>query len=545
MKTLLALILVFTTLNLHTQTADFDKLVLETFPADGPAGSVRVVKNGKTIYEKALGYADLENKVAARTDHVFRIGSITKQFTAVAILQLAKDGKLALTDEITKFLPDYPTQGKKITVEQLLNHTSGIKSYTSMEKWTPEVHRKDFTPLELVDFFKNEPMDFDPGTKYEYNNSAYILLGVIIEKVSGMTYAEYVQKNLFDPAGMKASYYDMAGPLIPNRAHGYSQKDGGGGGYVNCAYLSMTQPYSAGSLASTTEDLCKWTAALHSGKILDQTWLKKAFQTTILPDGTNTHYGFGWQMANIQGSPTIEHGGGIHGFLSMMIYLPNEDVCVAALSANDNNPPEDLTAKLAAITIGKSYEAPAIQISEKELQAYTGVFENAKGDLRVLTVEKGRLQSRRINGGTFFLIPNGNDKFVFEKSLTAAHFKKAKGVVTEVIIIDRTSGESVWKKSDKPIPEGPKEAKLTATQMDRLLGNYELAPGFVLTFSRKENQMFVQATGQPSFEIYPESETKFFMKVVPASCEFVLDGNGAAKEVLWTQGGQTTPAKKI
>lgn len=543
MKALFALFLAFAPLTVHAQTADFDKLVSETFPADGPAGSVRVVKNGKTIFEKAVGYADLENKVPARTENVFRIGSVTKQFTAVAILQLAKAGKLALTDEITKFLPDYPTQGKKITVEHLLNHTSGIQSYTDMEKWTPEVRRKDFTPLELVDFFKNEPMQFDPGAKYRYNNSGYILLGVIIEKASGMTYAEYVQKNLFDPAGMKASYYDMPEPIIPNRAHGYSQNDKGT--YLNCDYLSMTQPYSAGSLASTTGDLCKWTAALHSGKILDKTWLNKAFQPTILPDGTNTHYGYGWQMANIQGSPTIEHGGGIHGFLSMLIYLPNEDVCAVALSANDNNPPEDLTAKLAATAIGKTYEAPVVKVSEKVLQAYAGVYENAKGDLRAISVENGRLQSRRIGGGTFFLDPVGNDKFQFEKSLAAAEFKREKDTPSEVVITDRRDGASVWKKSDKPFPAEPREAKLTAAQMDRLLGNYELAPGFVLTFSRKENQMFVQATGQSAFEIYPVSETKFFMKVVPASCEFILGGNGAAKEVLWTQGGQTTPGKKL
>ncbi len=542
MKTLLVLLLSATTCLLHAQTAAFDKLVAEKFPADGPAGSVRVVKNGKSIYEKAVGFADLENQVPARPDHVFRIGSITKQFTAVAILQLAKDGKLVLSDELTKFIPDYPTQGKKITVEQLLNHTSGIQSYTGMEKWTPEVRRKDFTPMELVDFFKNEPMEFDPGVKWNYNNSGYILLGVIIEKVSGMSYADYVQKNLFDPAGMKTSYYDMAATIIPNRVHGYDLEDGS---LVNCDYLSMTQPYSAGSLASTTEDLCKWTTALHNGKILDKSWLNKAFQPTILPDGTNTNYGYGWQTSNVQGDPTIEHGGGINGFLSMMIYLPKEDVCVVALSANSDNGPEDLTAKLAAVAIGKPYEALAVKVAEKDLQQYSGIFENAKGDLRVISVEKGRLQSRRIGGGTFFLIPNGDDKFSFEKSLTTLRFVKEKGKISELVLTDRSQGESIWKKSDKPIPEGPKEAKLSTAQMDRLLGNYELAPGFILTFTRKENQMFVQATGQPAFEIYPESETKFFLKVVPASCEFVLDGSGVAKELLWNQGGETTPAKKL
>ena len=200
--------------------AEFDRLLQETFKPGRPGVAVQIVQNGKVLYRKALGMANLELDIPMTPDHVFRIGSVSKQFTAAAILQLMEQGKLSLQDEITKFIPDYPTQGKKITVEHLLTHTSGIKSYTGMAEWTPEVHRKDFTPTALVDFFKNQPMDFEPGTQYKYNNSGYVLLGYIIEKVSGQSYSAYINDHIFKPWGMQQSYYGDTQQVIKNRASG-------------------------------------------------------------------------------------------------------------------------------------------------------------------------------------------------------------------------------------------------------------------------------------------------------------------------------------
>jgi len=170
----------------------FDKILKGQF-VEGPGYAVLIQKNGKTIYEKAIGMANLENSVPLTPNHIFRIGSITKQFTAVAILQLMEQGKLKLDDEITKFIPDYPTHGQKITIQHLLNHTSGIKSYTSMESWDSEVRKKDFTPETLIDLFKDEPMDFNPGEEFRYNNSGYILLGYIIEVITGDSYENYIE----------------------------------------------------------------------------------------------------------------------------------------------------------------------------------------------------------------------------------------------------------------------------------------------------------------------------------------------------------------
>ena len=245
----------------HAQTAPaIDQLFRAAAKPNEPGLAVIVVRKGEILHRAAYGMANVELGVALQPDHVLRIGSVTKQFTSAAIMMLAEEGKLAVTDPITKFLPDYPTQGKTITVEHLLTHTSGIQSYTDMPKWR-NMFRQDMSLTELIDLFKNEPMQFEPGARWRYNNSGYILLGAIIEKVSGKKYADFVQERIFTPLGMKDTRYDVTEQVIPRRAAGYVKT---GERIVNAPYLSMTQPYAAGSLISTVDDLSKWDAAIES-----------------------------------------------------------------------------------------------------------------------------------------------------------------------------------------------------------------------------------------------------------------------------------------
>ncbi|MCB9305238.1 MAG: serine hydrolase [Lewinellaceae bacterium] len=530
---------------LHAQAnleAEFDKILENRFKPDQPGAAVLVAKNGKVIYLKAGGMADLERNVPLRPDHVFRIGSVTKQFTAVAILRLAEQGKLSLQDEITRFIPDYPTHGKKITVEQLLNHTSGIKSYTNMSAWTAEVQRKDFTPAGMVDFFKNEPMDFDPGTQWNYSNSGYFLLGYIIEKVSGQSYATYIEEQFFKPLGMKNSYYDMPEDIIKNRAAGYQP---GAGGMQNAPYLSMTQPYAAGSLASTVEDLFIWTHALHSGNLLSAESLQKATTPCILPNGENTHYGFGLQTGNLLGSPTIEHGGGIHGFLSHLMYLPKEDVCVAILTNCNCSGPQLEAAKLAAIAAGIPLEPATIPLDAAALEAYTGIYEDSKGEERVISVDGGVLYSQRSGGTRFKLTPYAPDRFYFESLLARAWFKRnAAGEVTVVSIGDRDDADNPWEKTDKKAT-ARKEIKVDAAVLEKYIGEYELAPGFNLKVMKEGDQMRAQATGQGAFDIFAESETMFFLKVVDARIEFFPDENGMVNKLVLHQAGQQIEGTRL
>lgn len=546
---IVALLLFSTLTTLSAQDTSWkdqmDQLVRDQFPADGPGAAILITKKGQVVYEKAIGKASLELDVPIRTDQVFRIGSVTKQFTSAAILRLAEEGKLSLQDELTKFIPDYPTHGKKITVEQLLNHTSGIKSYTEMAEWNIALRRKDFLPVDMVDFFKNQPMDFEPGTQYHYNNSAYILLGFIIEKVSGKSYAQYLTEQFFKPLGMENTFYDSFEKVIKNRANGYSEADKG---YANAEYLSMTQPYSAGALISTVKDLTTWTLAVHGGKVLKPESLKKAFTPNVLPDGTNTWYGYGWQIGNLLGSTSIEHGGAINGYLSYVIYVKEEDVCVAVLTNCDCINPEALGDKLAAVAAGKSLAPATIAVDAKTMSDYVGMYENEKKEQRIITVEEGKLMSQRTGGSKFTLLPFAADQFYFENSLSRIRFvRETKGAkkVIKAVVGDRHTAENNWTKTDKPIPAGKQEMRLTEAQLEPFVGEYELAPGFTLTVTREGNRLFCQATGQQRFEVFAETATRFFLKVVDATVEFYPDEKGAVPQMTLFQGGQEIPGTRV
>jgi len=525
--------------------AAFDEICTRNFPPDAPGAAVLVAKGDKILYKKAFGLDDLEKKTPLRPDMIFRLGSVTKQFTAVAILQLVQQRKISLKDDITKFIPDYPTQGKIITVEHLLNHTSGIKSYTSMPLWTPEVQQMDLTPKALVDFFKDQPMDFDPGDRYAYNNSGYILLGYIIEQVTGMSYADYLTKNVFKPAGLKHTFYETLPRPIPNWANGFQRDEQGK--YAPAEPLSMTQPYAAGSLVSTVEDLYLWNRALFAGKIVSKGLLQQAHTPHVLPDGTNTRYGYGWQMGYILGSPTVEHGGSVHGFQTMMIYLPKEEICVAILTNCDAYSPDEPAEKLAALAAGHALDLEALPLSADVLKAYTGTFQNERGAKRIIKIVDGNLVSQRIGGGTFNLIPVAKDKFRFDGSLTEATFlRDGAGEVTGISLDSRAFVDEHWSRAgDIVLIPPPVEIQLAKEQLTRLVGTYSLAPGFAIAVTQEDTRLYAQATGQQRFEVFAKSELRFFLKVVEAEIEFVPNEKGEIDKLILHQGGRSSPGERM
>jgi CubicO group peptidase (beta-lactamase class C family) len=296
----------------------FDSIFHVRFPADGPGAVVLLARDSIVLYEKAFGMANLEQGLPMKMTDVFRIGSNTKQFTAVAILKLWEAGKLSLQDDITKYIPDYPTHGKAITIESLLTHTSGVKNYTGLSGFN-ELKRKEMTPKALVDFFKDAPMDFDPGTDFRYDNSGYILLGYIIEKITGEPYAQYIRENILQPAGMTHSFYDEPQQLIQGRISGYKKT---ADHYVNADFLDMSLPYAAGSLLSTAGDICQWYQALAFGRIISRGSLEKAWSSYLLPGDRPTGYGYGWFTGNVQGNSSVKHVGVVNGFVTYAAYLP-------------------------------------------------------------------------------------------------------------------------------------------------------------------------------------------------------------------------------
>jgi D-alanyl-D-alanine carboxypeptidase len=299
--------------------------VVQAYQANGHfIGSVLVAKRGEVLLERGYGMADLELEVPNSQNTKFRLGSITKQFTATAILQLQEQGKLSIHDLGCKYFDGCPESWKKITVEQLLSHTSGIPSYTDDKEFMkPRFMRVPLTPPEILLLSKDKPLEFEPGSKWKYDNSGYIFLGVIIEKVSGEKYADYLKKHIFGPLSMGDSGYDDTAAILKNRASGYAPS---GVGFVNAAYLDMSLPYAAGSLYSTVEDLYRWERSWSTDKVLSKASRER--MTTVVKN----NYGFGLSMEPMFSHKQVAHGGGINGFSTYLGRFPDDDVVVIVLS---------------------------------------------------------------------------------------------------------------------------------------------------------------------------------------------------------------------
>jgi CubicO group peptidase (beta-lactamase class C family) len=404
--------------------------------------SIAVYKEGKPILFKSYGYADLEHDVKLPVNASFEIGSVTKQFTCVAVLQLVEQKKLALDDDCTKYVK-FDTKGRTVTVQQLMNHTSGIKGYTEMEAFmniAPHKLKRD-TLLRLVE---KEPFDFEPGTALIYNNSGFFILGLIMEKVSGISYEEYVQKNLFEKVGMSNSYYCSQTKLTKNRAHGY---DMGDKGLQQAMYLDHTWPYSAGSLCSTAEDLAKWNDALHNGKVLSEEMYKKLLDPAKLSDGSIARYANGLSITKVHGKRRIEHGGGIPGFLSANAYFPDDKISITVLM-NTTGPvsPGKVADFITDKLFGKDPDESGSYSGD--LSKFNGVFNGpARGRSLKLTVT---------DNDTTLFVQRDNDKPVALKYLNDQwtndeqiyQFVENNGAVDQVRI-DQVYGYYILKKATK------------------------------------------------------------------------------------------------
>ncbi len=519
---------------------ELDKLLSEQYKAPEPGCAAIVAQKGKIVYMKAFGMANLELNVPMKPDMVFRIGSMTKQFTAISILLLMELGKLDLQDEITKFIPDYPTQGYRITVENLLTHTSGIKSYTSDPEFTSYM-KLDKKPLEVINLFRDKPLEFVPGTQWSYSNSGYFLLGYIIEKVSGKTYAQYLDENFFKPLGMTNSFFGSDSRVIMNRASGYQKGDSG---FVNAPVISMTIPYSAGSILSTVEDLYKWNQALHSYSVVRKETLDKAFTEFHLANGKGTGYGYGWFLRELQGSPTIEHGGGINGFLTNGVYLPREDVFVAVLTNSTTNPPDFVSLKMAALMIGKPYNLSEAPFDSSTPEEYRGIYENDEKTTRTISVDNNKLFVQSKGGFMTQLSPYKKDKFFIPNSFATIEFRRDPATRINSMVVDDRGNVQTFNITDTIIPVKT-EVNVSEAVMESYTGSYQIAAGFTVNITREGDKMFAQGTGQNKVPIFAETQTRFFVKVIDAQLEFVQDDKGNVSRLILYQGGRKMEGPRI
>lgn len=525
-------------------TEAIDKFMTEKYPSNQPGAAILVAQNDKIIFRKGYGLASLTPDKPVTPEMIFRIGSITKQFTSTAILKLAEQGKVDLKADITKYLTDFSTPGKTVTVEHLLNHTSGIKSYTSL----PDVMAKKglyISPADMIKVIQSQPSDFSPNEQWLYNNSGYFLLGMIIEKASGMTYNEYVVKNLFKPAGMKNSFTDDSN-LPATVAKGYIKS--GATEFKVADYVHPSIPYSAGSIFSTVDDLWKWNQAIFNNRIVSKQSLAKAWTPTKLNNGSLVGYGYAWQFGNLDGAKVIGHGGAIDGYLTMEIYVPDQKIYVCILSNSMTVNPEEYTYQVAEIVAGlaKKEKPSVIALTEQAADEYVGVYDINDKESRVITRKGTQLFSQRGSGATFEIYNYGKDVFFFKDSPARLTFiRTATGKIEAVESQAREFIPVRGVKTDKPLPTAIAEIEVSNEVFDQYVGEYELAPGFIIKIWREDKKFKGQATGQLAFDIFAESETKFFLKIVPAKMEFNKDTEGKVTSMTFYQNGATIPGKRI
>ena len=378
-----------------------------------PSVAIGVVRGKDTIALKAWGMADLENDVPATARSVYRIGSVTKQFTAAAVMQLVEQGKVRLDDSIGAHLPGLPARWQPVKIRQLLNHTSGIPSYTDVgERWRRR-WSEEMIPDSLLAFTTADSMWFEPGAQWRYDNTGYILLGMVIEKQSGRSWGADLSERFAKPLGLSDTRSCQAEPVIPRRARGYEDE---GNGWINTPYLAMSQPYSAGAMCSTVGDLARWNRALHTGKVV--TAPSYAMMTT--PEGAAAKnsfpYGFGLARDTLAGRTVIIHGGGIHGFITGNAWVPDAELSVTVLTNSGGAPADELLKQVVRVALGVPLKqrAPVVALSAAERERYVGVYTlqlpNQAGDFTV-AIEGDHLTGQLTGQRAVPLLHFGNHTF--------------------------------------------------------------------------------------------------------------------------------------
>lgn len=515
-----------------------ERMMAANYRQDGPGAAVLVARGDEVLFRSARGLADVRTGAPLTADSMFRIGSVSKQFAAAGLLKLVEAGKVSLDDALSKYVPGFPN-GEHITVLELLNHTSGIKNYTSIAAWRQGPIDKDLSTAQTIAIFKDATPDFAPGEDWAYDNSGYVLVGAVIEAASRQPWHDYLRTALFEPLGLTHTGYGADPKFAAQQVLGYSLDDGN---VVPARVISMTIPHAAGALVSTVDDLLRWNRALHEGRVLRQ----DSYARMITPVGkaVEAKYGFGIELATVQGRPMLDHSGGIFGFESMLEYLQGPDISVVVLQNNDSNAgdqgPDMIARKLAAAALGQPYpEATAIAMDVAALNQFEGVYRIDEKSARVLRVVDGKLTAQRTGGERSDLIPIAPDEFLYDDGLTRFTVQRdAAGAVTGMrFFSDGEPPGTVVARSREPLPAGRQEVPLRREELDRVLGTYA-AGAMNLKVFMDGKLLKAQMGGQPAVEIFAESADRFFLSVVDATLAFVA-GKGSAPAVTLSQGGNT------
>jgi CubicO group peptidase (beta-lactamase class C family) len=539
----LALWLVVPPLPAETPVEWADQHLREKVKGADPGIAVLVARDGQILFQGGYGLADLENKTPVTVKTKFRIGSVTKQFTAAAILKLAEDGKLAIDDPLAKYFPDV-VNAQTITLRHLLTHTSGLHSFTDEPDFLSRV-TKPISPAALIAEIQKYPPDFAPGTNFRYCNTAYFLLGEIVAKVSGQMYGEYLRTTFFEPLGMKDTGVYVNAVPPQDAAVGYSFEKGSVKPAVD---WDMSWAGGAGALYSTVGDLFRWTEALHAGRVVDAASFKEMTTINPLPPGVDgLSYGFGLVISDVEGLPANWHNGGLHGWSSNLVRLPQQRVTLVAL-ANEMPPlpqfqPASITRDLVKYFLAAEIPKEMAGVEDKTVDPKTypqfaGRYDY-KSAIMTVSVENERLFAQLTGQPKFEIFPKGKDEFFWKVVEARVHFlRNDKGEVEAA----QHSQNGLTFKAARLADEA---VKLTPEQLDAFIGDYRFGTDALLTVRRDGGQLFARLTGQPEFPIFPTAEDAFEWKVVEAHIHFVKGDDGKVTKAEHTQGGRTFDAPKI
>ncbi len=519
--------------------------ILESaFPADAPGGAAIITRHGETAFTGARGIADLATGRAIRPDSLFRLGSITKQFAAALTMQLVEQGKVSLDAPLTTYLPDYPGPGGAATVRQLLNHTSGIKSYTGIPGWMVEANTaRAYTTQELIAQFADQPLDFEPGTDQRYNNSGYVLVGAVIEAVTGKPWHVALRERILDPLGIADIRYGGGEAEFANRALPYSKNEDG---FVPAQKIDMSVPHAAGALVGSVGGLAKWAHALHHGKVVSARSYALMTTPTNLPDGRTIPYGFGLSLGDVRGRKMIGHGGGIFGGLTDSLYLPESGIFTAAFVNTDapDVQPGIVARKLAALALGDPYPVfTTVSVAPATLDAITGLYTiDGSKETRTLYLQDGRLFSQREGGAALPVYPAGQDRFHFGPSSLSWFQMRRDANGAHVLEMHQEGGEEI----ERAVRTGPVPETVTMPRdtLERYVGRYAMAGMVAEIALSNDNVLTVQLTGQPAFTLEARSTTEFAIPRVGARLVFP-EGNGPAPYFTTFQGGAEIKAERI
>ena len=506
-----------------------------------PGAAVLVSQNGDIIYQKGFGYADIEKKIPVTPDTKFKIGSVSKQFTAVAILKLQEEGRIKTEDKLSKYIPDFP-RGNEVTIYQLLTHTSGIHDYNS----TPNLDMtKPVTPQALLDIIKKLPYDFNPGERYLYNNSGYFILGYIVAQLSGKTLSEYLNDTFFKPLGMKNSGIYETNIVLNCEAQGYSMN---GEKIKKADFQEMSWASGVGSIYSTTKDLYKWNEAIFNGKVLSDATLKAAFTQAVLNSGAKVDYGFGWFLITNRGFKFIQHSGGVSGFSAYLERQPENKLTVCVL-LNSLPSPDGIQPTINGHAISEFILQDKMKqqnvgadtvVSENILKKYVGRYNYGQGMAMWVTLQDKQLYGQMTMMEASPLTPISENEFYFK-----ARNAKIKFVSDTSSKVDRLfqyqNGE--FFEASRLKDEIP--VKINPDFFDKLTGKYDFGNNYVIEIIKENNKLFVLTPYMPKYELLPTSELDYFAMEVASKISFILNKEGKAESLTSTFDGMILPAKKL